>query len=63
MNHTNESQRTPAQDVLPLYFDMDSIGPELAAEIIDILSELSLRTVGHPLEIVAQEATFRARGG
>jgi len=61
MNHTNDSQRTPAQDVLPLYFDIDSIGPELAAEIIDILSELSLRTVGHPLEIV--EATFRARGG
>ena len=37
-------------NVLPLYFDIDSIDPALAAEIIDILSQLSLRTTGYTLE-------------
>jgi len=41
---------TQPQHVLPLYFDK-SIAPQLAAEIIAILSELSLSTTGHSLEI------------
>ncbi len=43
-----------SQDVLPLYFDVDSISTKLAAEIIDTLSQLSLRTTGHRLEVVSQ---------
>lgn len=39
-------------DYLPIYFD-DSIGPELAAKILDTLSQLSLRITGHTLEIVS----------
>ena len=42
----------PLDDVLPLYFDIESIDAALAAEIIDILSQLSLRTTGYTLEIV-----------
>jgi len=46
----------PLDDVLPLYFDSDSIDAALAAEIIDILSQLSLRTTGYTLEIAPTPA-------
>ncbi len=50
-----------SQDVLPLYFDVDSISTKLAAEIIDTLSQLSLRTTGHRLEVIGQCASANGR--